>query len=167
MEGRVDAADPPDLSSPPRLRSGNEKGTLHNPRFKMRADICCVGSASSNLSTGGDSSASEPGSPNRSRTQSRAGSWGWGTSRDATHLCPHLSHPCALGSMKSRSRRAHPRSFVSLAHMPWNRWTKRGTLVFADDLTIKPRTKLNNQGAHALGVKFNVCAEQVRANADC
>ncbi len=61
--------------------------------------------------------------------------------------------------VKSRLRRA-PR-LADLACLPWNRWTDRGALVFADDLTVKPRTKLNNQGAHAMGVKFNVCAEKV------
>jgi hypothetical protein len=61
---------------------------------------------------------------------------------------------------KSKSRKG-PRSVVNLAYLPWNLWAQRGALVFADDLTIQSRTKLNNQGAHALGVKFNVCAEQV------
>jgi hypothetical protein len=66
------------------------------------------------------------------------------------------------GSNKGKSRRGHrSTTTVNLDDIPWNRWTRRGTLVFADDLTIKPRTKLNNQGAHANGVKFNVCAEQV------
>ncbi len=61
---------------------------------------------------------------------------------------------------KSKAQRK-TRNFVNLAFLPWNRWTDRGALVFADDLTVKPRTKLNNQGAHAMGVKFNVCAEKV------
>ncbi len=49
---------------------------------------------------------------------------------------------------------------ANLAYMPWNRWSRRGALMFEDDLTIRPRTKLNNQGAHAMGVKFNSYAEK-------
>jgi hypothetical protein len=56
-------------------------------------------------------------------------------------------------------RKGRKLNVANLASMPWNRWSRRGALLFEDDLTIKPRTKLNNQGAHAMGVKLSNLAE--------
>lgn len=59
---------------------------------------------------------------------------------------------------------ARVRAPPSLADMPWNVWANSGDTMVADnDFVMSSRIKLNNQGAHAVGIKLQAAASRGEA----